>query len=177
MKARTENLVFVIENNHFREDKIHENFVHDHDHVFEYFASSSACLAQMHRHPMAVLIDYELKTFNHLESDALKILSTIKENKHHTQVVFFAGKDSLEVSKDVIAHGAYDYVVVGGTQYLRLRKVLENIERLRKHVLSEKKARLMTWIIFALYTGVIIGISIIYLKGYLHAGGGELIMP
>jgi len=175
MKAN--NLVFVIENDHFYEKRIKENFKNDREHVFVYFKTSTTCINQLYRHPIAVLVDYDLNSLNTREKDALKILAKIKELEHDTQVVFFSTIDSKNIAEDVIKHGAYDYVVVNENSFLRLQKTLANIQHLVDNKNASAAFRKKTWIAFAIYTLIVIVIMILYFMGYMHEREGQLIEP
>ena len=174
---KPKNLVFIVENDHFHEDQIRKNFSNDHSHEFVYFKSSTACLNQLHRHPIAVLVDHELKSINKHERDAVKILEKIKELEHHTEVVFFSTEENSEVARDMISHGAFDYITVNDNSLLRLEKALSNIEKLIRHKKSSASYRLWVIISLFIYTIFIVLMFYLYYTGHLHEQAGELIEP
>jgi DNA-binding NtrC family response regulator len=177
MKSNAKNLVFVVENDHFNEKMIKENFHQDHTHEFVYFKSSAACLHQLSLHPMAVLIDHELKTLNKRERDALKILEKIKELDHHTEVVFYSSMENKELAQDMIQHGAYDYVTVSEYSFLKLQKTLSNIEKFIFHKKSTLQYRLWTWISLGFLLTTLLTLLFLYVTGHIQDGKGELLEP
>lgn len=177
MKEKDTNLVFVVENQHFRQETIKSYFTEDHTHQFVYFKSSSDCLAELHLHPMAVVVDYELNSIDSNEKDAIKILEKIKELEHHTEVVFFSSIDSVEIANDVIKHGAFDYVVLNSLQFYRLHNILDNIEELKFHKKESKNYRLWTWATLFACGILVTTFFVLYKLGYLHEVGSVLIEP
>lgn len=171
------NVVFVVENNYLHEQLIKENFQEEHKHVIKYFRSSADCLSHLDQHPMAVLIDHDLKTLDNKERDALRILEKIKELDQHTQVVFFSETENKQVAQDMLTHGAFDYVTVGPNSYLRLQKVLSNIEATNRHKTDAKRYRLLTWISLLLYVAIMLFIAYLYIKGYIRDQPGDLMEP
>jgi DNA-binding NtrC family response regulator len=177
MSKTKKNLVFVVENDKLQEKNFKFNFTKDHKHEFVYFKSSDDCLKQLHRHPMAILIDYELKTINADEDDGILLLNKIKELEHHTEVVFFSTHDHPKLAEYTIKHGAYDYIVVNDSQYLRLQNVLSNLENQLFHKKSVKQYKIYSITAWALLGLFLLLVIVLQFMGYLQAGSEEIIEP
>lgn len=126
-KVPKNNLVFIVENDAINTSLMSSEFAKNHAFEFVYFSSSSECLKALERHPVAVLIDYDLNSINSSEKDGMKILKEIKKLEHHTEVIFFSTHENTEVAVSSIKHGAYDYIVINDHRFLRLENVLNNL--------------------------------------------------
>ncbi len=156
MATLLKKLIFVVENNPTQIKDIKEHFI-DHKHFeFRFFETSAACLPQIHQHPLAVFIDYDLKEINNEEKDAVFILDEIKRLEHDTEVVFFSAHDNQEVAKDTIKHGAHDYILLNDYRFLRMENNLLNIE---EHFTAQRENRKFRRI--AIATIAIVGIWIV----------------
>ncbi|MBY0424213.1 MAG: response regulator, partial [Cytophagales bacterium] len=131
-------IVFIVENESVKAELIHQFFEKNKHFEFLYFRDSEECLNQLYLHPMAVFIDYDLKTVDSHERDGLKILEEIQKLNHSTEVIFFSSEDHPEVAMDTIKHGAYDYVVINENRFRRMENILFNIE---DHELTKKSNR------------------------------------
>lgn len=164
MKSKQTHLVFVVENDHLQENRFRENFQLNQGYTFVYFKSSGACLEQLHLHPMAVLIDHDLRSFNRNQKDAITILEKIRELDHNTEVVFFSKEENQEVARDMVEHGAFDYVVVNNNSLLRLQKTLSNIKTLLRQKKKTAQYRLWVWVALILYTAFVACVAVMYFK-------------
>jgi DNA-binding NtrC family response regulator len=121
---------------------------------------------------MAVLIDYDLKTINPNENDAITILKKIKTLEHNTEVVFYSHHDSVEVAIATIKHGAFDYIVVNDNQFLRLENELSAINDFLFHKTESKKYKKLFWLVLVLGMIWAIVILILIALGVIKAGNG-----
>jgi DNA-binding NtrC family response regulator len=129
--------VFVVENNKLERNLIRDFFKGNHKYEFRYFTTSAECFAALKEHPMAVLIDYDLKTINSSENDGIKILDKIKELEHNTEVVFYSHHENTEVAVATIKHGAFDYIVLNEFLFYRLENELQTIQ---EHIFHQKES-------------------------------------
>jgi two-component system, OmpR family, response regulator len=163
MKAYKANLVFIVENDTNKVNKISSELSDNHHFKFEFFSSSDECLANLHRKPIVVCVDYELDTYDTHERDGHKFLDEIAKAKLHTDVVFFSKRDDKELVREIIKWGAYDYVVITNDDYHRLENVLYNIEeKFIHHIESVKYKRILV----ISSVGVVVWIIVIILLQY-----------
>ncbi|MCU0429972.1 MAG: response regulator [Cytophagaceae bacterium] len=175
--ALRKKLIFIVENDHFHEELIHQNFDKDTHHEFVYFEHSQDCLDQLHRHPMAVFIDYDLRMLDSNEMDALSILDKIKRLEHHTEVVFFSGRESIELAQAALRHGAFDYLVINDYQYIRMKHVIRNIEKKIHDKQALKKAKRFKIIFYTVTIVYIIALVVLWRMGLLKSNSGTFMEP
>jgi DNA-binding NtrC family response regulator len=167
------NIVFIVENESVKSDLIHKFFEKNHHFQFFYFSDSDECLKQLYRHPMAVFLDYDLKSNNSHEKDWLKILEEIKNLNHSTEVIFFSTEDHPEVAKDMIKHEVYDYVVINENRFLRMENILFNIEDHLNAKKLNKRFKVLAYFSVGFVVLWTIAIAILYNMGYIKDGKGD----
>jgi DNA-binding NtrC family response regulator len=167
------NIVFIVENEKVKSELIHQFLEKNHHFEFLYFKDSEECLGQLYLHPMAVFLDYDLKTYDSHERDGLKILDEIKNLNHNTEVIFFSSEDHPEVAADTLKHGAYDYVVINENRFRRMENILFNIEDHQNEKKLNKRFKFITYfsVGFVVFWTILVAFLIKF--GYLKDGGTD----
>lgn len=171
------NIVLIVENESIKSELIHHHFEKSHQYEILYFKESDECLNQLYLHPMAVFIDYDLKSYDSHERDGIKFLEEIKKLNHSTEVIFFSTEDHPEVAKDTIKHGAYDYVVINENRFRRMENILFNIE---DHLNTQKLNKKFKTIAYFSVGFVIIWtivVAVLLKLGYLNDTGKDYVEP
>jgi len=165
------NLVFIVENESIKSELIHKFFEKNFQFEILYFSNSEDCLSQLYLHPMAVFIDYDIKTYDSHERDGVKLLDEIKKLNHSTEVIFFSSEDHPEVAHDTLKHGAYDYILINENRFRRMENILFNIE---EHLTAQKLNKRFKLIAYFSVGFVIIwtiAVAILLKLGYLADTG------
>ncbi len=96
----------------------------------ESFSTGEACLSRIKESPETaadmVILDYHLNTDSENALNGIDILKKIKALNYWTIVVMLSGEDKLQIAKDCITNGAYDYVVKTETALIRIQNILKN---------------------------------------------------
>ena len=71
-----------------------------------HFLSPEDCLANLHRNPDIVSIDYLLPGMNGME-----LMEKIKNYNEGIQCIIVSGQDKVDVVVEMYRHGAADYIV------------------------------------------------------------------
>ncbi len=96
------------------------------------YNSGEACLADIHRKPRYVLLDFSLGGLNGLDT-----LKRILQKSPKSKVIILTALDDPEVKEKCLAAGAYDYIV----------KDPDGLQQLRqKHWPQVKRKGLFGWL-------------------------------
>ncbi|MCU0415613.1 MAG: response regulator [Cytophagaceae bacterium] len=118
--------VFIVDR-----DIAHAASIRDHMHThkqcrFHLYSNAEDCLNQMHVKPALVFLDYELQP-NDTSYQSTEILKKIKASSPGTEVVLFTGFETVEVIKDTLHHGAYDYFVKDHLSHVKAELLIERL--------------------------------------------------
>ena len=95
----------------------------------EAFSTGEACLRKIEENRKTtdiVILDYHLNTESKEALNGIDILKKIKGLNRWIIVVMLSAEDKLEIAKDCISNGAYDYVVKSETALIRIGNILKN---------------------------------------------------
>ena len=124
---------FLIRNGYSHVDKYHdgESFVESLDRFDE----------------RAVVLDFDLSGGG--EMNGLEVLDAIRERSPSTHVIFFSGKDSLEVAVEALKNGADDYIVKSNAAFALVKTSLDKVYDIQVLRTNEKRSQRMS-LLFAL---------------------------
>jgi len=91
------------------------------------FQTGEACLQQMRKKPMIVILDYYLNSETPYAWDGLSILKQIKKISPKTKVIMLSAQENLNVAIECMNNGAYDYISKTQTAFTRLNNIVKNI--------------------------------------------------
>ena len=175
MKAYKANLVFIVENDASKIEKISSELSVNTHFKFEFFRTSDECIANLSRKPIAVCVDYELDSYDTHERDGHRFLDEINNGKLHTEVVFFSKRDDRELVREIIKWGAYDYIAINNDNYHRLENVLYNIEEKFVHHIESVKYKRVLIITSVVVVIWIITIIVLQYLGLIHLSDSDLV--
>jgi DNA-binding NtrC family response regulator len=160
MKNITQSLIYILD-----DEKAHGDLLHQHltEKEFEVkaFVDSQVLFENIElKKPMIVFLDYHISQneFQHGND----VLIKIKQKFPAIEVVMYAGEDSVEVAKDVLQHGAYDYVIKGRTAVHKAEIIAENIKLKNESLLETLKFRFYTFGLMGLLVAFIITVVTFY---------------
>lgn len=97
------------------------------DFEIETFTTGEDCLANLHKEPDLIILDYLLDGVDRDAQNGIKVLDQIKAANPAIPVVILSAQDKIDVAINCMHHAAFDYVVKSETAFLRLQKIIKSI--------------------------------------------------
>lgn len=97
------------------------------DFEIETFTTGEDCLANLHKEPDLIILDYLLDGVDRDAQNGIKVLDQIKAANPAIPVVILSAQDKIDVAINCMHHTAFDYVVKSETAFLRLQKIIKSI--------------------------------------------------
>ncbi len=119
----------------------------------------------MHLDPALIFLDYELDPAKKQSSE---VLTELKKMAPSAEIVLFTGTESIEVIKDTMHYGAYDYYIKDYHAHLKAEHLIVQI--LHKHQLTEKIAQqkdLVKLLLFIITALICMAIAM-YFTGFIN---------
>ena len=91
------------------------------DYEVEFFTNGKDCLAQLHKSPQIITLDYSLPDLSGEE-----ILKQIKSTDPSINVIIISGQENISTAVDLLKQGAYDYITKDEETKDRLLNSLNN---------------------------------------------------
>lgn len=91
------------------------------DFEVEFFSNGKDCLAQLHKSPQIITLDYSLPDLSGEE-----ILKRIKETDSSINVIIISGQENISTAVNLLKQGAYDYITKDEETKDRLLNSLSN---------------------------------------------------
>jgi PleD family two-component response regulator len=85
-----------------------------------------ACLDRLKDHPEVIFLDHNMQ-----EIDGFEVLKKIKRVDPNIYVVMLSGQERMETAVDALKYGAFDYIIKGESDVLRMEEVLNRIDHVR----------------------------------------------
>lgn len=128
--------IFIVDTDLNHANQIRNHLANHTNYTFFLFSTPEECKENIHLHPALIFLDYELDPSKKQSSEVLKDLKKIAPA---SEIVLFTGSESIEVIKDSMHHGAYDYYIKDYHAHLKAEYLIVQI--LHKHQLKEKIAQ------------------------------------
>jgi two-component system OmpR family response regulator len=96
------------------------------------FPTGELCVANLHKNPDIIILDYHLDGIDKNAMNGLKTLDKIKISNIEIPVIMLSSQDKIEVAVSCMHHKAFDYVVKSETAFLRLQKIITAIFKYQK---------------------------------------------
>ena len=129
--------VFIVEDNEWYNKLLRHNITLNPDFQVESYLNARDCLANLHKMPDVITLDYRLPDMSGLE-----LLQKIKKENSSIQVILISEQEDIEVAVKLLKSGAYDYIVKSNEIKDRLLNTLNNIKNdksIRKELSALKK--------------------------------------
>mgnify|MGYP003597103507 CR=1 FL=1 len=98
------------------------------------FSSGKDCLDNLHQHPELILLDHSMDLLNGVD-----VLRKIKRFDPDINVVFISSQADIEVAVTSLKYGAFDYIVKGSEEAVKLPKVLNRIAAAQSLIQKKRK--------------------------------------
>jgi two-component system, OmpR family, response regulator len=94
------------------------------------YTTGEECIEHIHpfeEHPDIVILDYNLKDDEHPSAaNGIKVLKALKSISDDTLVIMLSGQDTLQIAKDALKNGAYEYIAKGEKAFSSTQNILKN---------------------------------------------------
>ncbi len=107
-------------------------FLDNGDFDIETFPTGEICVANLHKNPDVIILDYHLDGIDKNAMNGLKTLDKIKMANIEIPVIMLSSQDKIEVAVSCMHHKAFDYVVKSETAFVRLQKIITTIFKYQK---------------------------------------------
>ncbi len=151
--------LFVIDDDPIQVEMI-QDYIKDR-YVFEvksYSDGESAMADIKSQHPEIIVLDYHLSSQKADAKNGIEVLKVISKISPGTKVFMFSGKDDMEIAKESIKNGAFDFIVKGPTAFDKLERTINRLGDMNQ-LESINKAQKKT------ITILIVGILLVVLMG------------
>lgn len=96
------------------------------------FPTGEECIKHLMLMPTLIILDYHLDGIEKNAMNGIQTLDKIKLFNINIPVVMLSSQDKIEVAVNCMHHNAFDYVVKSETAFMRLQKIIENINYYQK---------------------------------------------
>jgi DNA-binding NtrC family response regulator len=154
--------LFVIDDDPIQVEMI-QDYIQDR-YVFEvksYGDGESAMDDIKKEHPEIIVLDYHLSSQNSAAKNGIEILKEIGKVSPGTKVFMFSGKDDMEIAKESIQNGAFDFIVKGPSAFDKLERTINRLGDMNQ-LESINKAQKKT------ITILVVGILLVVLLGLFY---------
>jgi len=107
-------------------------FLQHADFIIETYATGELCIASLSHQPDVIILDYHLDGIDKGAMNGIETLDKIKSFDSTIPVVMLSSQDKIDVAINCMHHKASDYVVKSETAFVRLKKTITTIFRLKK---------------------------------------------
>jgi two-component system OmpR family response regulator len=127
-------------------------------------STGEMALEKMEEEPDVIILDYHLDSVEEGAMNGLQVLEKIKNRYPKVPVIFLSGQDRIEIARNTINYGAYDYVVKNESAFHRIEILLNNIfghAELKKNLGTQK---FFNALLVLLLIAFIIGFIVVRMK-------------
>ncbi len=119
-------LIFIVEDDKFYGEYLKHYLSSNPDYEIHLFLTGKELIANLHRKPDIVTLDYSLPDIN-----GAMVLKKIRQYSPDSQVVVVSGQKDVSTALDLLKDGAYDYIVKEQDSRSRLWNVILRIRETR----------------------------------------------
>ncbi len=96
------------------------------------FITGELCIKNLSKNPDIIILDYHLNGIDEAAINGIDTLDKIKLYNEDIAVVMLSSQDSIDVAVNCMHHKAFDYVIKSETAFLRLKKNITSILKMKK---------------------------------------------
>lgn len=129
--------IFVVEDDEWYNKLLVHTLTLNPDYEIQSFTTGKDCLANLHKEPDVITLDYRLP-----DTSGLDLLKQIKEINNDIQVILISEQDDIDVVVSLLKLGAFDYIVKSRDIRERLLNTVNNIRQgseLRREIVNLRK--------------------------------------
>lgn len=116
-------------------------------------------------HPEIIVLDYHLSSQKANAKNGIEILKEIGRVSPSTKVFMFSGKDDMEIAKESIKNGAFDFIVKGPTAFDKLERTINRLGDMNQlETINKAQKKTITILIAGILTIILLAV-LYFLKG------------
>jgi len=96
------------------------------------FPTGELCVANLDKKPDVIILDYHLDGIQKNAMNGIATLDEIKKITIEVPVIMLSSQDSIAVAIECMHHKAIDYVIKSETSFVRLKKIISDIYKVKK---------------------------------------------
>lgn len=124
--------LFLVDDDALHLKNLEIEFLHQGDFSIETYATGELCVQNLSNNPDAIILDYHLDGIDKKAMNGIETLDKIKKFNPDIPVIMLSSQDKIDVAINCMHHKAFDYVVKSETSFLRLKKIINTIFKLKK---------------------------------------------
>jgi len=152
--------LFVIDDDPIQVEMI-QDYIKDR-YVFEvksYGDGESAMADIKSQHPEIIVLDYHLSSQKADAKNGIEVLKDIAKVSPRTKVFMFSGKDDIEIAKECIKNGAFDFIVKGPTAFDKLERTINRLGDMNQlESINKAQKKTITILVVGILLVVLLGI-------------------
>jgi DNA-binding NtrC family response regulator len=86
------------------------------------FLNGRICLNNLHQKPSMIFLNHPID-----DSSSFELLQKIKQYRQTIYVVILSKQENINMAADAMKHGAFDYIVKGDNEIIKMKNVIERI--------------------------------------------------
>jgi len=132
MSHETKIKVFLVDDDAVFLKLLEIEFLQHGNFLIETYPTGELCIKNLTRQPDIIILDYHLDGIEKNVMNGIETLDQIKAFDPEIPVVMLSSQDKIEVAINCMHHKASDYVVKSETAFVRLKKIITTIFKVKK---------------------------------------------
>ncbi|GAB1447348.1 MAG: sigma-54 dependent transcriptional regulator [Bacteroidia bacterium] len=120
-RSKTGFTIFIVEDDTWYRNFLSYSVSLNPDYKVEAFADAKECLANLHKKPDLITVDYSLPGMNGAE-----LIKKIKELDDHAQIMVISGQEDVGTAVELLKLGVFDYIIKNEDTKPRLLNSINN---------------------------------------------------
>jgi len=126
------NKLFLVDDDALFLKSLEIDFMESGDFEIHTFATGELCMSDISLKPDFVILDFHLDGIEKNVMNGIETLDKITAYDATIPVIMLSSQDKIDVAITCMHHHACDYVVKSETAFVRLQKIMTNINKMNK---------------------------------------------
>lgn len=115
--------VFIVDDDDFSSNMYGQFLKHNGFPNVDIINEGEKCVAKLNERPDIIFLDHQMTDMSGMET-----LQKIKKYDPHIKVVIVSGQENIRMAVSFIKQGAFDYIVKGDDEMLRMKTILKKLD-------------------------------------------------
>ncbi len=115
--------IFIVDDDDFSSNMYGQFLKHNGFPKVELISEGEKCVARLSERPDIIFLDHQMADMSGMET-----LQKIKKYDPKIKVVMVSGQENIRMAVSFIKQGAYDYIVKGDDEMLRMKTILKKMQ-------------------------------------------------
>jgi two-component system OmpR family response regulator len=125
------------------------------------FSTGEECIENMFEQPHIIVLDYALNN----SLNGVQVLNQIKQASPETQVIMLSGIDNVDIMKDTMKYGAYDFIEKGESAIFKVKKEINAIcDEIESNTEVDKEDSKILWINAGIIVLIVVAFILTHVK-------------